>query len=323
MLELHFINVADGDAILVEERQGDETFRLLVDAGRDVMQTPELPGSLRGTAADYLRSRGVEHIDALVVTHLHIDHFGGVREILQRVTVSDVWAGYIPEGPCALDRAKLADIKTVRGLAGCLERWGADCQTMRAMGCRLHTVTENTPLRLTERLTGEIDCCDPEASAFQRAAWTDMMAGRPVPEGLQYWSSKYRNPGSLRVRLAYAGRTVELAGDCYGVAWESQAQPCDILKVPHHGDGKALKGAFTPTLAEKLHPAWAVISCAAEYIPRKDRPSHRAAQLLEQQGAQVWFTDSFTAPWHQPEHRRSIDFIIEEDGTVLAPERQT
>ena len=133
-----------------------------------------------------------------------------------------------------------------------------------------------------------------------------------------WWSSKFRNPGSLRTRLTYAGRRIELAADCYGAAWEASVawEACDILKVPHHGDAKAL----TPLLVQKLRPAHAVISCSAEYIPRKDRPSLQAVRLLEAAGARVWFTDSFAPPDQAPAHWAAVKFGVTEDGTIRPPE---
>ena len=317
MLELHFINVADGDAILVEQRQDGNVFRLLVDTGRPEMAP--VPGSLRCTDGEYLAGRGITFIDALVVTHLHVDHFGGLAGLLDRVSFADAYAGYFPQGPCALDRQQRADIKTGRSLADCLEQWAADTERLARAGTRLHPVDDGVTVSFTPQLTGQIRCPDPSASGYQHGAWTDMLAGRPVPAGMQYWSSKYRNPGSLRVRLAYAGRRIELAGDCYGAAWEDQAEPCDIFKVPHHGDAKSM----TRTLAARLRPAWAVISCGAIYNEKKDRPSKTAVEILREQGAQVYFTDSFSAPWQEPEYRRTVDFTIEENGDIHAPGRQT
>lgn len=317
MLKLHFINVADGDSILVEEQRGERTFRLLVDTGRP--EPTAAPGSLCRTAAAYLESLGVTALDGVVITHLHMDHFGALRLLLDRVAISDVYAGFFPQGPSALDRERLADIKTVRGLADHLERWAEDVERLRALGCRLHPVTETVPVAFTDDLTGRIVCPDPAAAAYQRDAYSGLLAGLAVPEGLQYWSSKYRNPGSLRLRLGYAGRTVELAGDCYGAAWEDQAQPCDIFKVPHHADAKSL----TPALVSRLRPAWAVVSCGAAYDPKKDRPSQAAVALLERQGARVFFTDSFAAPWHKPVRWPAAVFIIKEDGDILPPGRQS
>lgn len=316
-LRLRFINVADGDAILAEEYGPEGVFRMLVDTGRP--DVGAVPGSLRCTAAEYLREAGVDHIDALVITHLHVDHFGGLACLLPEVSFSDVYSGFFPDGPDRLPPGSFAGERTVEKLAGCLNEWAEDTGALAASGCRLHTVDRTISLDLTDRLRAEIVCPNGEAAAFQREAWSGMLAGRDVPEGMRYWSSKYRNPGSLRVRLTYAGRTAELAGDCYGAAWEGQGEPCDILKVPHHGDPKAL----TAALAERLHPAWAVISCGAEYIPRKDRPSWRTAALLEAQGTEIFFTDSFSAPWRRPEYRRSVDFIIRQDGAVVPPGRQS
>ena len=147
--------------------------------------------------------------------------------------------------------------------------------------------------------------------------YLELLENQPLPPGLKYWASKSRNPNSLRLRLTYAGRRIELAGDCYGQVWEGEElAPCDILKVPHHGDRLSL----TPLLVEKLRPAHAVISCGAEYIPRKDRPSRQAAELLEARGARVWMTDAFSAPWHPPGWQRAILFQIHEDGTIQVPD---
>lgn len=316
MLKLHFINVGDGDAILAEEQEDGRVFRMLVDAGRrDVGRSP---GSLRRTAAEYLRERGVSRIDALVVTHLHDDHFGGLEDILPETAVDHVFSGFFPLRPEARAPQEPDAPKTVRGLIECLNQWGADVEVMAAKGCRLHAVTSTIwGLPLTERLRADLICPDEEKAAVQRRVWESMLAGEPVPEELKYWSSKYRNPGSLRVRLEFAGRAVELPGDCCGTAWDNRDQkPCDILKVPHHGAG----GALTEAQQGRLRPPWAVISCGSEYIPRKDRPSGELIGQLGRQGGRIWFTDSFSVPGRKPEYWSSVDFTIFEDGTILTPD---
>ena len=74
------IDVGQGDAFLVES---PET-RVLVDAGED------------DTAARWLRQHGRRHIDLLVVTHPHLDHVGGVPEVLRRLSVNVVWSAPVP-----------------------------------------------------------------------------------------------------------------------------------------------------------------------------------------------------------------------------------
>lgn len=315
MLDIHFINVADGDSILIEEREPGKTFRMLVDTGRAVLASRE--DSLRLTAAEYLREKRISHLDVLVITHLHIDHFGGLRALLPEVRIDDVYAGFFPDHPGTRIPDEPDGQKTVRGMIDCVNRWAEDVEQLRAKGCRLHPISDTLhDLSLTSRLCMDLCCPNRTLNAVQKRVWEDMLSGQTVPEDLKYWTSKSRNPGSLRLRLRYEGRSVELAGDCYGEMWEREAlAPCDIFKTPHHCDAKAL----TPLLVQKLRPAYAVISCGADYIAHKDRPSEGAVGLLREQGAQCWFTDSFSASWQESVYWNSIDFTILENGEILTP----
>lgn len=315
MLELHFINVGDGDAILVEYRERGGVFRLLVDAGR--AEAGAYPGSLRQTAAEYLRRRGVRRLDAVVVTHLHADHFGGLARLMDEVELGCVVSGFFPCLPAGRAARTGMEEKTVCGLLDCLEQWAEDTARLTALGVPLYQA-EGASLALPAApgLAVEVIHPDPEAGALQRQAWRALLAGGRTDAPMVWWSSKYRNPGSLRVRLIYGGRRVELAGDCYGAAWEDAARRCDILKVPHHGDAKSV----TPLLAERLRAVHAVVSCSAEYIRRKDRPSREMARLLAEQGTRVWYTDCLHPPGAAPRYWASVDFTIREDGTILPPE---
>lgn len=317
MLELHFINVGDGDATLVEYAGPEGPWRLLVDTGREDVGV--LPGSLRLSAADYLRQKGVRRLDALIITHLHIDHFGGLARLLDEVEVGRVISGFFPRLSAGRIARTGAEEKTVRGLLDCLERWAEDVKRLTALGVPL-CPAEGTLLRVPAPAALRVEAVhlDPEAGLRQRQAWEELLSGGATEAPMVWWSAKYRNPGSLRVGLTYAGRRAELAGDCYGAAWEDAAQRCDILKVPHHGDAKSV----TPLLAARLRPAHAVISCSGEYIPKKDRPSQTAIRLLEEQGTKVWFTDRFAPPGQEARDWTGADFVIREDGSILSPEER-
>lgn len=74
------IDVGQGDAFLIESPGA----RILVDAGQDEV------------AARWLRRHGRTRLDLVVVTHPHLDHVGGVPEVLRRVDVGAVWSAPVP-----------------------------------------------------------------------------------------------------------------------------------------------------------------------------------------------------------------------------------
>lgn len=74
------IDVGQGDAFLVESPGA----RMLVDAGGD------------DTAARWLAANGRARLDLIVVTHPHLDHVGGVPDVLRRSRVDAVWYRPLP-----------------------------------------------------------------------------------------------------------------------------------------------------------------------------------------------------------------------------------
>ena len=80
MLALDFINVGNGDSILIRELNGGrQTFAMMVDFGHDCLVRDDHPGELdprsqRIYAGDFLRELGVTHLDVALATHFHRDH---------------------------------------------------------------------------------------------------------------------------------------------------------------------------------------------------------------------------------------------------------
>ncbi len=75
----HFIDVGQGDAILIQLSTGQN---ILIDAGE------EEGGEV---ALDYLRANGVEHIDYLIATHPHSDHIGGMKLIVENLEIKNIY----------------------------------------------------------------------------------------------------------------------------------------------------------------------------------------------------------------------------------------
>ena len=155
----------------------------------------------------------------------------------------------------------------------------------------------------------------------QKRAWDSMFRGEMIPDAEKAAVSRVRNPASLIFRAEYAGRKLALGADCFGALWEGwDNAPCDLLKVPHHGDRKAM----TQALADALRPVHAVVSCGETYIPRKDRPSADTAAMLRKAGTQVWYTGAFAGdPFSPARHWPWIAFQIEKNGRLTGPLTET
>ena len=81
-LRVTFLDVGQGDAAVIETPGGST---LVVDTGR----INEQSGSDEGqrVVTPYLKSRGVNRIDILLLSHPHADHIGGAASLLERFSV--------------------------------------------------------------------------------------------------------------------------------------------------------------------------------------------------------------------------------------------
>ncbi len=74
-LKVHFIDVGQGDAILVQTPSQN----ILVDGGN------------RGTTVvNYLKSLGINSLDLVISTHPHADHIGGLINVIESIPVREV-----------------------------------------------------------------------------------------------------------------------------------------------------------------------------------------------------------------------------------------
>ena len=78
---IHFIDVGQGDAELIVS--GDNA--VLIDGGKK---------SASDTVVNYLSRLGIAHLDAVIATHPHEDHIGGLVSVLENFPVDTV---YMPD----------------------------------------------------------------------------------------------------------------------------------------------------------------------------------------------------------------------------------
>lgn len=315
MLVLDFINVGNGDSILVREMEGTrQRFAMLVDCGHDRLVRDDHPPlkeerSCRIYAGDFLREQGVTHLDVLLVTHFHRDHIGGLSRVLQAVTVGELLTSYVPpDGAGPLDPDGDNGLpKAARNLLRSVEMYALPLARYRD---RIGRVTElpgdRTERRqLTADLSMDILFGEPALYPRQKAVYDAAFRGERNSYDLVHWG-KSMNVSSLRQRLHYHGREIVLGGDAYAHMWETEtATPCDILKVPHH----ASLSSTTRKFLAMLRPRTAVV-CVAAGRP-DERPHPYIISLLREFTEDVRFTDAVDIPGLvEPAFHKSIRIEI-------------
>jgi competence protein ComEC len=112
--ELMMIDVGQGDAIAVRTPEGRW---LLVDAGPPAREDPGAHPVVRALAA-----RGVRRLDAVVLTHPHLDHIGGADAVLRSFDVGAVYDPGLP-APSA-EYLALLELAAERGIPWLAARAG-------------------------------------------------------------------------------------------------------------------------------------------------------------------------------------------------------
>ena len=182
------LSAGDADAAILE----DGKYTAVIDTG-----------GTGSEVTDYLRGEG-RSVDALILSHLHLDHAGGLARLLENeISIRCV---YIPEGA----EAALPDAEGLMQLS-----------VIRAAGVPVKTLHEGD--KLTSPRT-ELTVLWPRAGTVR--------------------SGQDANHSSLVSLLQMENVSLLATGDITGEYEKYAAMKADVLKVPHHGSANSTYDDF-------------------------------------------------------------------------------
>ncbi len=251
-LEVHLLDVGQGDAMALRLPDGGW---ILVDAG------PRGAGWDAGErrVIPYLRREGVRRLEALVLSHPHLDHLGGAPAILQEFPVRGILdpSHPVPSRPYleVLERALDAGVAWWPARAGQVLRRG----------------------RVEIRVLHPGEATRPGAGG-EAASPGD----GTLPPHLD------ANDLSVVLLVRFGEAHVLLTGDAY--AWVEEAllpdlPPLTVLKVGHHGS----RTSSSPSFLEAVRPDWALVPAGDGN--RYGHPHPEVLERLEAVGSRILRSD--------------------------------
>lgn len=226
-----------GDAILVTDSSAAGQRHVLIDAG-----PAGIGGSDSGFVARRLETLGVDSLQALLLSHAHEDHFGGMGPVLDAVRVERF---------------------VYNGQVRSFSRYGA--LVSRASAAAAQVVVPATPWELTFGLGEET---------------TRLRVLPPLGDSLSApdAGSSAINEESLGAALSHGSFRMFLAGDGevranlrWRTEFAAESRAVEVLKVGHHGANDAVfDNGFSggSTWLEHTEPEYALISANGTSHPR-------------------------------------------------------
>ncbi len=307
MTQIDFINVGYGDSILIQFGcETGDVFRVLIDCG-DCCVKRNSPQSSRISAADFLIKNGVDAIDLLILSHLHLDHVGGLHEIAGKIRVKELLSNYLPPEKFWGHHVRISSgyDSGSQNLQQSLDILTMTLPVLSTEGCRIREIRK--PERIKTRGNSaelELSLSEEHIYDLQRQIFDKACEGTAGNTDL-HRLDLFINNTSLRVFVRIGNKTLILPGDVYAAEWSNYEIPaCDILKVPHHGH----KDGLNKNILEKAGAKFVVISVSDD---REDNcPSMEINNLIRATGAHLYFTDAVKEPEKSPKYHESVRFRI-------------
>ncbi|MEE2779193.1 MAG: MBL fold metallo-hydrolase [Myxococcota bacterium] len=274
-LRIHVIDVGQGDAIWIQTPwfvdQELETRNILVDAG----PSGQVDGTGDGgsVVVSYLLEHGLnvgDPLDAVVVTHAHEDHYGGLATVLSTFTAQ----GYIDPGYDGGSDGFIAARTVALGQVN--------------QGLSFVPAVPSLAAAVPATLNDDVKPLLFGSDVLVSLLWASDI---PVQNLSEASENTVTNNTSVVLSLGWAGRQVLLMGDAEEAVEEALLSAhdqgaidleSDVLKVGHHGSNTSSSEAFLEAVlpSSQKEERWAVISSGKRSFGGTQLPADDTVERL-------------------------------------------
>ncbi len=279
-LEVHVLDVGQGDAILIiapEDKETKQRKVVLVDAG----------DTGRGKIVlDAMKRYNVDHVDLFIATHAHADHIGGADEVINATSIKSVLDSSVPPP------ARAGDDQAANQNGG--SRRGRSSSSSGRNTAELPTTKSYRDLLDAISKSGAQYIKAEPGQKFELSGGAVINVLAPIQpfftkDQLRSGGNE-PNANSVVVRLDYGKFSMLLTGDAEAQTEERMISKdanlqVRILKVGHHGS----KYATSENFLKAVKPEVAVISDGANN--RYGHPSPDVLSRLKAAGVKLYRTD--------------------------------
>lgn len=321
-MQVTFINVGYGDAILFQASDG---YTALLDGGSALPE--EFAGNPhRVCGKDFLQAKGIRHLNAVLISHIHEDHVCGLEEIFGQVTVDRMFVPYPIEA-----FLKGTELKPAPNAARSVPLYAKALNAYRRILLR----AQANSIPITVLWAGDELMLHPEMFMHVLApkkerifAYMELIrrvyreSGDAVTDCLTELDQT-SNHSSLLLRFEGEGAVILSAADSCPSEWDQvpkkMLENVNVLKLPHHGQIDSI----SELLMRNMPLEYVITTSASDrrYNSANQEVYRRLAALYPPERAPVFlFSDERSYPpyFSRPEGFQAITLVI--DSGQITPE---